>query len=75
MHNMPHVSFFFFFGWDIKVTLNPDSVWTCVVAVVKNAFRMTTQKRDWVCSTDTPQQKYNWVALLEQSIRGAISRK
>ncbi|XP_076445720.1 epithelial cell-transforming sequence 2 oncogene-like [Babylonia areolata] len=42
---------------------------------VKNAFRMTTQKREWVCSTETSQQKYNWVALLEQSIRAAISRR
>nr|KAG5699369.1 hypothetical protein BaRGS_008277 [Batillaria attramentaria] len=41
----------------------------------KNAFRMTTQKREWVCSTETPEQKFNWVALLEQTIRGAITKK
>ena len=49
----------------------------CLVLVsdVKNAFRMTTHKRDWVCSAGTSQQKYNWVALLEKTIRGAIRQK
>ncbi|XP_070190601.1 epithelial cell-transforming sequence 2 oncogene-like [Littorina saxatilis] len=42
----------------------------------KNAFRMTTRtnKREWVCSAETPHEKFNWVALLEQCIRGAIRK-
>ncbi|XP_041354002.1 epithelial cell-transforming sequence 2 oncogene-like [Gigantopelta aegis] len=39
---------------------------------VKNAFRMETPKREWVCSTETPEQKLNWISVMEQTIRGVV---
>ncbi|GFS13318.1 epithelial cell transforming sequence 2 oncogene-like protein [Elysia marginata] len=53
----------------MKVVDIPDSKY------VKHAFRMETPKQAWTCSAETSEQKFNWVSILERTLRGAIERK
>ncbi|KAI0209104.1 Epithelial cell-transforming sequence 2 oncogene-like [Lamellibrachia satsuma] len=39
---------------------------------VTNALRMYTPKRSWVCGTDTAEDKFTWISVLEQNIRAAL---
>ncbi|XP_071113963.1 epithelial cell-transforming sequence 2 oncogene-like [Haliotis cracherodii] len=50
----------------LSVTEIPDSKY------VKNGFKMSTPKREWACSTESSEQRLNWISLLEQAIRGGL---
>lgn len=39
---------------------------------VKNGFKVETPKQQWFFATETEEEKFNWISLLEQSIRGAM---
>ncbi|CAL1534144.1 unnamed protein product [Lymnaea stagnalis] len=53
----------------MKVVDIPDSKY------VKNAFRVETPKQSLTCAAETPAQKFNWVSILDKTIRGAVERK
>lgn len=38
---------------------------------VKNAFAMNTPTRYWTCSTETAGDKYEWITLLQQTVKAA----
>ena len=39
---------------------------------VKNAFAMTTPTKYWVCATEMACEKFEWMSLLQQTIKAAI---
>ena len=43
-----------------------------LISDVRNAFKMYTPRREWICSTDTDNEKLNWTTLLEHTIRTAL---
>ncbi|XP_035824549.1 epithelial cell-transforming sequence 2 oncogene-like [Aplysia californica] len=53
----------------MKLVDIPDSKY------VKNAFRVDTPKQSWTLATVTADDKFNWVSILERTLRGAIDRK
>ena len=42
---------------------------------MRNAFRMYTPRRSWVCSTDSHHDKLNWITLLERTVRAALEAR
>ncbi|XP_055888688.1 epithelial cell-transforming sequence 2 oncogene-like isoform X2 [Biomphalaria glabrata] len=53
----------------MKVVDMPDSKY------VKNGFSVETPKQNVICAADTAEQKFNWVSILDKTIRAAIERK
>eukprot|EP00058_Branchiostoma_floridae_P000779 XP_002586267.1 hypothetical protein BRAFLDRAFT_132341 [Branchiostoma floridae] len=50
----------------IQVSDIPDSKF------VRNAFKMVTPKRKWVCSAETYELKFSWITALQDAIQAAI---
>ncbi|XP_066283473.1 epithelial cell-transforming sequence 2 oncogene-like isoform X2 [Branchiostoma lanceolatum] len=50
----------------IQVSDIPDSKF------VKNAFKMVTPKRKWICAAETYELKFSWITALEDAIQAAI---
>ena len=42
------------------------------VSVVRNAFRIYTPRRSWICQTEDFNDKFNWITLLENTVRAAL---
>ena len=47
-------------------------IMTLFVTAIKNGFKLETPKQQWFFATETEEEKFNWISLLEQSIRGAM---
>jgi hypothetical protein len=39
---------------------------------VRNAFKVKTSKKSWICAADNYDAKYNWITILESAIRAAV---
>ncbi|XP_053396270.1 epithelial cell-transforming sequence 2 oncogene-like isoform X2 [Mercenaria mercenaria] len=39
---------------------------------LRNAFKIENPKQQWVFSAETPEEKFNWISLVEQSVRAAL---
>ena len=50
----------------IKISEIPDSKY------IQNGFLMETAKREWYCSAESDEERYNWIQLVQQTIRTAI---
>ncbi|KAH9525224.1 epithelial cell transforming sequence 2 oncoprotein-like [Bulinus truncatus] len=53
----------------MKVTDIPDSKYN------RNAFTIETPRQALTCAADTSEQKFNWVSILDKTIRATIERK
>ncbi|KAK6169969.1 hypothetical protein SNE40_018478 [Patella caerulea] len=52
----------------LRVVDIPDSKF------VKNAFCMETPKKKWYCAVDNGIEKLNWMTVLEETVRAALTR-
>ena len=43
-----------------------------VFLAVKNGFKVESPKQQWFFATETQEEKFNMISLLEQTIRGAM---
>ncbi|XP_076076659.1 epithelial cell-transforming sequence 2 oncogene-like [Mytilus galloprovincialis] len=50
----------------IKISEIPDSKY------IQNGFLLETAKREWYCSAESDEERYNWIQLVQQTIRTAI---
>ena len=39
---------------------------------LKNAFKLENPKQQWMFSAASQEEKFNWISLVEQSVRAAL---